>query len=78
MQNLGEKLEVEEIQARNFLSSWKGSLIRIIQTMIDSADLDGDGQINYEEFYTMMKSVWGYIEDEKVHLECCHLVTNRI
>merc|ERR1712066_758269 len=40
MQNLGEKLEVEEIQ-----------------TMIDSADLDGDGQINYEEFYTMMKSV---------------------
>ena len=57
MQNLGEKLEVEEIQARNFLSSLKGSLIRIIQTMIDSADLDGDGQINYEEFYTMMKSV---------------------
>ena len=40
MQNLGEKLELEEIQ-----------------TMIDSADLDGDGQINYEEFYAMMKSV---------------------
>merc|ERR1711953_3428 len=40
MQNLGEKLEIEEIQ-----------------TMIDEADLDGDGQINYEEFYTMMKSV---------------------
>merc|ERR1712154_631455 len=28
-----------------------------IQTMIDEADLDGDGQINYEEFYAMMKSV---------------------
>lgn len=28
-----------------------------IQTMIDEADMDGDGQINYEEFYTMMKSV---------------------
>merc|ERR1711893_507360 len=27
-----------------------------IQTMIDEADLDGDGQINYEEFYTMMNS----------------------
>ena len=22
--------------------------------MIDEADLDGDGQINYEEFYAMM------------------------
>ena len=29
----------------------------MIQTMIDEADLDGDGQINYEEFYAMMKSV---------------------
>merc|ERR1712126_247311 len=28
-----------------------------IQTMIDEADLDGDGQINYEEFYAMMNSV---------------------
>jgi Ca2+-binding EF-hand superfamily protein len=26
------------------------------QTMIDEADLDGDGQINYEEFYAMMQS----------------------
>merc|ERR1712109_239951 len=25
-----------------------------IQTMLDEADLDGDGQINYEEFYVMM------------------------
>ena len=65
MQNLGEKLEVEEIQARNFLPSWKGSLINKIQTMIDSADLDGDGQINYEEFYAMMKSVWVYISRMK-------------
>ena len=40
MQNLGEKLEPEEIQS-----------------MIDEADQDGDGQINYEEFYNMMKSV---------------------
>merc|ERR1712226_673852 len=27
-----------------------------IQTMIDQADLDGDGQINYEKFYAMMNS----------------------
>merc|ERR1719347_2550162 len=25
-----------------------------IQAMIDEADIDGDGQINYEEFYNMM------------------------
>jgi len=29
-----------------------------IQSMIDEADQDGDGQINYEEFYIMMNSVW--------------------
>jgi len=28
-----------------------------IQSMIDEADQDGDGQINYEEFYIMMNSV---------------------
>jgi len=27
-----------------------------IQAMIDEADMDGDGQINYEEFYLMMQS----------------------
>ena len=25
-----------------------------LQAMIDEADVDGDGQINYEEFYNMM------------------------
>ena len=25
-----------------------------IQSMIEEADIDGDGQINYEEFYSMM------------------------
>eukprot|EP00092_Neocalanus_flemingeri_P068445 GFUD01083663.1.p1 GENE.GFUD01083663.1~~GFUD01083663.1.p1 ORF type:complete len:150 (-),score=49.87 GFUD01083663.1:52-501(-) len=28
-----------------------------IQSMIDEADQDGDGQINYEEFYIMMQAV---------------------
>ena len=27
-----------------------------VQAMIDEADIDGDGQINYEEFYQMMNS----------------------
>ena len=40
MNNMGEKLSSDEIQA-----------------MIDEADLDGDGQINYEEFCQMMNSV---------------------
>ena len=26
--------------------------------MIDEADVDGDGQINYEEFYNMMSRHW--------------------
>ena len=27
-----------------------------IHAMIEEADIDGDGQINYEEFYIMMMS----------------------
>ena len=27
-----------------------------ISSMIEEADIDGDGQINYEEFYLMMTS----------------------
>ena len=27
-----------------------------LKLMIDEADLDGDGQINYEEFYAMMNA----------------------
>ena len=30
--------------------------IKFFQAMIDEADLDGDGQINYEEFYAMMNA----------------------
>ena len=39
MDNLGEKMEKEEIES-----------------LINEIDIDGDGQINYEEFYTMMSS----------------------
>ena len=27
------------------------------ETFINEADIDGDGQINYEEFYSMMNTV---------------------
>ena len=27
-----------------------------IESLIDDVDIDGDGQINYEEFYIMMTS----------------------
>jgi len=27
-----------------------------IEVLIDDVDIDGDGQINYEEFYAMMTS----------------------
>ena len=37
MENLGQKMEKEEILA-----------------LINEIDIDGDGQINYEEFYMMM------------------------
>jgi calmodulin len=30
-----------------------------VDEMIREADIDGDGQVNYEEFVTMMMSKWG-------------------
>jgi calmodulin len=29
-----------------------------VDEMIREADIDGDGQVNYEEFVTMMTSKW--------------------
>ena len=37
MDNLGEKMEKDEIES-----------------LINEIDIDGDGQINYEEFYMMI------------------------
>ena len=28
------------------------------EMLIEEADIDGDGNINYEEFYAMMSSIW--------------------
>ena len=53
MGNLGEQLSPAEIQVIKLVIA---ALIQAtcVQTMIDEADQDGDGQINYEEFYAMM------------------------
>ena len=31
-----------------------------IQSMISEVDVDGDGLINYEEFYSMMQTKWSF------------------
>ena len=54
MSNLGEKLTSDEIQARHDINTHNVALTDVCQGMIDEADVDGDGQINYEEFYNMM------------------------
>ena len=53
MGNLGEALTPEEIQVR-YTGGGDIKIIAAVQGMIDQADVDGDGQINYEEFYSMM------------------------
>ena len=56
MGNLGEALTPAEIQVLG--QAVGNDVIDILeQGMIDEADVDGDGQINYEEFYNMMNSV---------------------
>ena len=57
MTNLGEKLtdeEVDEVSGRTYRGSVSLSLSPL--QMIREADIDGDGQVNYEEFVTMMTS----------------------
>ena len=70
MDNLGLQMDKDEIEVgfekidfilslltfklrvtlhRQFLINW-------FQGLIDEIDIDGDGQINYEEFYQMMSS----------------------
>ena len=53
MGNLGEALTPAEIQVLGQAVGNDGIEI-LEQGMIDEADVDGDGQINYEEFYNMM------------------------
>ena len=58
MMNLGEALSSEEIQVKvSFLKDAGNASFLCFQSMIDEADQDGDGQINYEEFYQMMQSI---------------------
>ena len=66
MANIGEKLTTAEIQVSSsqfltdlaILAFWDrvstNTKTSPFQAMIDEADVDGDGQINYEEFYNMM------------------------
>ena len=53
MMNLGETLKPEEMQVTIYSCIANTSVFHL-QSMIDEADQDGDGQINYEEFYAMM------------------------
>ena len=43
------------------------------QEMIDEADIDGDGQINYEEFYVMMTGAHGQLHRQFLYIcvLCC-------
>jgi calmodulin len=54
MTNLGEKLTDEEVTLNAFLSIYFN--IFQVDEMIREADIDGDGQVNYEEFVKMMTS----------------------
>ena len=54
LQKLGEKLSVEECEVtrqHHLQSHW------MFQEFIDEADIDGDGNVNYEEFVTMLFKV---------------------
>ena len=42
-----------EVATYKYNQTWKSKVVPL-QAMIDEADVDGDGQINYEEFYNMM------------------------
>ena len=68
LDNLGMTLDKDEIEVRFdsltiwWKCQWVSRIIRnvspnwqiFVQLLLDEIDVDGDGQINYEEFYTMM------------------------
>ena len=65
LQNLGEKLSTEECEV-GLVRPGKTSQSRIsIQELILEADIDGDGNVNYEEFVTMLFKV-----ELKISLSC--------
>ena len=39
--------------------------------MIREADIDGDGQINYDEFVRMMMARWSYLHSNLIILKKC-------
>ena len=53
MTNLGEKLTDEEVP---LFVALRVSPVPQVDEMIREADIDGDGQVNYEEFVKMMTS----------------------
>ena len=56
MTNLGEKLTDEEVDEVGGKSYWGLVSYSLFIQMIREADIDGDGQVNYEEYVTMMTS----------------------
>lgn len=59
---LGETITDEELQVCVFLIAFKSNPYTecLFQDMIHEADLDGDGQVNEEEFYRIMKKTCLY------------------
>ena len=61
---LWKKIIFDNFDSLSLFSSLKRKSYLIIlihfhfQGLIDEIDIDGDGQINYEEFYNMMSSKW--------------------
>ena len=56
MMNLGEKMTEEEVYSMVEVGMTLISNLNIVHhdTHWQEADIDGDGQINYEEFYGLM------------------------
>ena len=53
MTHLGMSVTQEEIEV-GFDNVVAASDIVVVQGILDEADVDGDGQINYTEFYNLM------------------------
>ena len=80
MQTIGDVLSLEETEVGYTMKSGIWNITLCMQEMIAEADIDGDGNVNYEEFVGMIfKGVMvRHVSSFDTYLRFCSLLSDHI